>query len=344
MEKRFQVFVSSTYLDLQRERWEVMQALLELDCIPSGMELFPAADDDQWSYIQRVIDDCDYYVLLLGGRYGSVSSKTGKSYTHMEYDYAIEQGKPVIAFIHENPGSLPTNNSEGTDEGRRQLQEFRTQVQQRLCKKWANLDQLGAVVSRSITQLIKQKPAVGWVRADRVPDESAAQEIVRLRRQIEELEEQLKGRKPFELGLSVEDLAQGRDYFSMRFQYLQEEDDEQFGVYEKSRSIGISTYWDKIFTTLAPSLVDGASESQVRNLLNEVLYLQKPSWRERGDISQLYVIERDFQSIKAQMRVLGLIEVSEPEGALHMRHWRLTQQGDLYVLRVKAVTRKMSTS
>lgn len=134
MEKRFQVFVSSTYLDLQRERWEVMQALLELDCIPSGMELFPAADDDQWSYIQRVIDDCDYYVLLLGGRYGSVSPKSGKSYTHMEYDYAIQQSKPVIAFIHENPRALPVEKSESSDEGRRKLEEFRRLVEQRLCK------------------------------------------------------------------------------------------------------------------------------------------------------------------------------------------------------------------
>ncbi len=49
MEKKYQVFVSSTYKDLSEERQEVMQALLELDCIPVGMELFPAADDDQWT-------------------------------------------------------------------------------------------------------------------------------------------------------------------------------------------------------------------------------------------------------------------------------------------------------
>jgi hypothetical protein len=34
-----------------------MQALLELDCIPSGMELFPAAAETQWSLIQRVIGE-----------------------------------------------------------------------------------------------------------------------------------------------------------------------------------------------------------------------------------------------------------------------------------------------
>lgn len=83
MEKRYQVFVSSTYQDLQEERQEVMHALLELDCIPAGMELFPAANESQWSLIKRVIEDCDYYVLILGGRYGSCGPD-GLSYTEME--------------------------------------------------------------------------------------------------------------------------------------------------------------------------------------------------------------------------------------------------------------------
>src|SRR5688572_21788241 len=96
-DKKYQVFVSSTYQDLQEERRQVIHALLELDCIPSGMELFPAADEDQWSLIKGVIDDCDYYVVILGGRYGSLGPE-GLSYTEMEYRYAIEKGKPVAAF------------------------------------------------------------------------------------------------------------------------------------------------------------------------------------------------------------------------------------------------------
>jgi hypothetical protein len=83
-DKRFQVFVSSTYLDLKEERQEVIQALLELNCIPSGMEMFPAADEDQWTLIKKVIDDCDYYLVIIAGRYGSLSP-AGKSYTQMEY-------------------------------------------------------------------------------------------------------------------------------------------------------------------------------------------------------------------------------------------------------------------
>ena len=62
MNKRYQVFVSSTYRDLVQERVEVLQALLELDCMPAGMELFSRP---------RAIDESDYYLVISAGRYGA---------------------------------------------------------------------------------------------------------------------------------------------------------------------------------------------------------------------------------------------------------------------------------
>lgn len=106
MDKRYQVFVSSTYDDLRVERQRVMQALLEMRCIPAGMELFPAADDDQWTLIKEVIEECDYYIVIVAARYGSTDSH-GMSYTEKEYRYALEQGKPVLGFLHADPGKIP---------------------------------------------------------------------------------------------------------------------------------------------------------------------------------------------------------------------------------------------
>jgi hypothetical protein len=68
------------------------------------------------------------------------------------------------------------------------LEEFRALVEKKMCKYWTNKDELGSVVSRSLIQQIKIKPAIGWVRANLVADESAAQEILKLRRRVEELE------------------------------------------------------------------------------------------------------------------------------------------------------------
>jgi hypothetical protein len=65
------VFVSSTYVDLKVERQTVIETVLALDCFPAGMEFFPSSEADQMMHIRKVIDDSDYYVLIVGGRYGS---------------------------------------------------------------------------------------------------------------------------------------------------------------------------------------------------------------------------------------------------------------------------------
>ena len=59
MNKRYQVFISSTYADLKDERSKVIQTIMELDCIPAGMELFPAIDNEHFDFIKKSIDDCD---------------------------------------------------------------------------------------------------------------------------------------------------------------------------------------------------------------------------------------------------------------------------------------------
>ena len=86
-----------------------MQVLLELDCMPAGMELFPASNDTQWNWIRKVIDESDYYIVIVGGRYGSVHPESGISYTEMEYRYAVDTGKPVMSFLHSDPEKIPLN-------------------------------------------------------------------------------------------------------------------------------------------------------------------------------------------------------------------------------------------
>jgi hypothetical protein len=190
MDKRYQVFVSSTFRDLEKERQEVMHALLELDCLPAGMELFPAANSSQWELIKKVISESDYYILILAGRYGSLGPE-GLSYTEMEYRYALDIGKPIIAFLHKEPGKIAAENSEDSSEGKDKLAEFRRLVETRLCKHWSNPSELGSVVSRSLVQLIRTTPALGWVRADQVPDKEATHELLRLRREVDSLKAEL---------------------------------------------------------------------------------------------------------------------------------------------------------
>src|SRR6266403_5592741 len=161
MERRYQVFVSSTYEDLKEERQEVIQALFELDCFPAGMELFPATAEDQWTLIKKVIDDSDYYIVIIGGKYGS-RAPSGIGYVQMEYEYATSRGKPVIGFIHQDPGAIQSSKTEQTRKDKDQLANFREIVKKKQCKYWSTKSDLSAKIAISLTKLIKSNPAVGW--------------------------------------------------------------------------------------------------------------------------------------------------------------------------------------
>lgn len=128
---KYQVFVSSTYLDLIGERKKITQAILEANCIPAGMELFPASDKSQWDFIKNVIDDSDFYLVILAGKYGSEGiDEAGKkiSYTEMEFDYALKSNKPIIALIHANPDVLPHTKCETSKAKSAKLKKLYTKV------------------------------------------------------------------------------------------------------------------------------------------------------------------------------------------------------------------------
>lgn len=190
MDKRYQIFVSSTYTDLIKERQEVLKAILELQHFPSEMELFPAADEDAWTYIKDVIDQCDYYVLILAGRYGSVDD-SGMSYTEKEYRYALETKKPILSFLHENPGGIPKDMCDTDEAICKKLESFRDLAKDKLCKYWTTADQLGAYVTRGLVNLIATKPSSGWVRADSVPNERQLANLQSYRDKARDLEQQL---------------------------------------------------------------------------------------------------------------------------------------------------------
>ena len=84
MKKRLQVFISSTYIDLIEERQAAVSAVLKSGHIPAGMELFNASDKSQLDVIKKWIDESDVYMLILGGRYGSVEPESGISYSQFK--------------------------------------------------------------------------------------------------------------------------------------------------------------------------------------------------------------------------------------------------------------------
>lgn len=344
VERRYQVFVSSTFKDLIEERQEILQALLELDCIPCGMELFPAANEDQWTLIKKVIDDCDYYIVVIGGKYGSLGPQ-GISYTEMEYRYAVEIQKPVIAFIYKDLTKLPYDRVEGDPEIRDKLAKFCELVQKKMVKYWDSAANLGSVVSRSLIQLIKTHPATGWVRADNLPDESAAQEILKLRKEIDRLHAESNIRvtqKP----AGTENLAQGSDTIELKCTVVFRNADDRSWNKTRGNWRAIVSINELIAAT-APCMIDEAERTAIVERINSILAENEfpkiaaiPKYRDIKLIA-FELPDTSFDTYLVQMIALGIIEKSIRNRSLKDQgtYWHLTPYGEKLMYSLRAITK-----
>lgn len=326
MNKRYQVFVSSTYADLREERSRVIQTLMEMDCIPSGMELFPAADEDQFEFIKKVIDDCDYYLLIIGGRYGSTTSE-GISYTEKEYEYAISKGLKVIALLHQDPDSIPVGKTDKDAELAQRLEEFREKVQEgRLVKYWRTAEELPGIVSLSLSKTIKTYPAAGWVRGNAAASTEVLEEINELRKKNAELEAALGSVVPVK-----EEIISNIAGLDVEFQLN--------GTY-KTRYDGQNYDWTsrltfgQMFALIGPHLIEHPSDRVVQiELAKAILALQ-------GKTPYSTKIEdQSFQTFKLQMQALGLIELrytSTTKGGMAL-FWSLTPKGTQTMIQLRVV-------
>jgi len=349
MDKRYQVFLSSTYEDLKEERLEVMKAILELDCIPCGMEYFPAASEDQWTYIKELIEQCDYYVVVVAGRYGS-TDPNGISYTQKEYEYAISQNVPTISFLHSDPGSIPSKLSEETKEGKKKLKDFQNQIRTRLCKEWGSVHELGAVVSRSLTQLIKRNPRPGWVRSDGLASSEASEEILKLKRKVEEQEKELENIR-LKAPSGSEQLSQGNDKYEIQCKINVTQMSEKQGYpkkYNKFEKSFVHT-WDDIFSSFGPYLLVDYNESHIKSGINKMLKLNHETFLmakfPEHRITSFTITEDCLQTIKVQFNALGLIDVRMQQiGDYLVKMCKLTPLGERHLVNIRAIKKSKKKS
>ncbi|MFM2217725.1 MAG: hypothetical protein RL240_2043 [Planctomycetota bacterium] len=256
MHKRYQVFLSSTFLDLEEERKEVMAALQKAGYLVVGMELFPSDTDESWEVIKRVIDQSDYYVLVVGGRYGSIG-KEGKSYTEMEYDYANEHGLPVLAFLHKNPENLPNKHVEKSNLDK--LNEFRSRIETRHNRRtWLTKHELATDVLASISQTVYLRPRVGWVRGDiaddnfalskKIEDLRVAHEAIRAER-----DSLAKRIGELEVDSCKQLIAWGDDEIEVAIDVTEK------GSKKKLEEVALTIKWNRIFDLVAPKLIGWCS-------------------------------------------------------------------------------------
>lgn len=192
MKKRLQVFISSTYLDLIEERQSAVSAVLKSGHIPAGMELFTAADQSQLEIIKRWIDESDVYMLILGGRYGSVEPKSGVSYTELEYNYALSIGKPLFAVVIEDLALESKVRIHGTSvletERPAELKMFREKVLNNMSAFFEDLKDIRLAVMESLPEIAASRELSGWISGNEVPDtKGLVDEISKLNAEIADL-------------------------------------------------------------------------------------------------------------------------------------------------------------
>jgi len=207
--KRLQVFVSSTYSDLIAERQSAVEAILTACHIPAGMELFTSGDESQMEVIKQWIDESDVYLLILGGRYGSIEPKTGKSYTQLEYEYALSQAKPLFACVVADAALEARVKIQGrgaieTDEPQK-LKAFRESILTKMVRFWEDSKDIKIAVSETLAHFARRDDLTGWVRANHEANMPAlADEIARLSKENAGLREKLSNTKGDEVIIGLE--------------------------------------------------------------------------------------------------------------------------------------------
>lgn len=168
MKKMYRVFVSSTYEDLKEERKIVMDALIQMDCLPVGMELFPASNDKQMTLIKKAIDSCDLYILLIAGRYGTIAPDEGISYTEKEYEYAHSKHKQILAFIYDDIKNIPVLKTDDNATKKMQLLAFREHIRTlHSTKAWKDKQDLQNCVSVSLHSFFEEHTELGYPYGDK---------------------------------------------------------------------------------------------------------------------------------------------------------------------------------
>lgn len=325
MDKLFHVFISSTYSDLQEERRRVSEALSKAGHVPEGMEIFPASSQKQLDFIKRVIDRCDYYVVISAGRYGS-TTPTGDSFTELEYKYALQKGLPTLGFLHSDIGTLELNKTEKDPDKALRLVQFRKTIEDNgVVDYWTMPDQLATKVVAAIAQEVASNPGIGWIRGNRAASDSLLNEINELRKSNDELRQALASTKP---PVSISNLADLSEEFEIHYEYRSTSN-------STSAHSSFKLTWKEILAVVGPRLRTLSNSSAVEKALE---HYQRDVRGQRHYYMSFSMTDKE--RILNQLELLGFLRsaVYELKTGGQGLFCQLTPKGVAEVLRLNAVT------
>lgn len=305
MKKKLQIFISSTYKDLQDERQAAVEAILGSNNIPAGMELFKAGNNSQWETIKKWINDSDIYMLILGGRYGSIEPISKKSYTQLEYEYAISQSIPVFATVlsnnfikqKENDSSNPDDITE--HDNKYLYDEFKQLVMSKMVKIVDDCKDIKLAIHESISELKEDYDFEGWTRG--VSDSTynnLIEQNSKLTQEVNELKEQFQQKIEQVHPTNID------SEFWNKETVLNVSGRREFMGDAYNSQITITT--SKLFEIIAPLIMTPTKSAKVKEDFEQNL---KELYFEH--FYSLYIEDNQFQNIKVLLFSKKLIQLSQ---------------------------------
>lgn len=303
------------------------------------MEAFVATNESQWEVIKKVIDECDYYVLLIGGRYGSIA-QDGLSYTEKEYNYARSVGIPVLAFVHGDQDSIPSGKMEKDQHGRTQLEAFKKQVMEIYpVRSWKSVPELGGIVSRSLSREIKVNPRPGWIRNE-------GRSNIELLEQINSLSQEnsiLKQKSSINNDYSVSDfeLESGSDEFRLQGEAnIHKKGTSSLYAHKIEWTANVS--WDELFKDLGPILMNEADEKSIQYQIGRFIGWSEDFDQDDTEIKSRTIKHESYSEIMVQLQALGLIAKGSRKRQIadKSRYWALTEKGHKQLIKLLARRKK----
>ena len=320
LDKRYQVFISTSGNEMQPERIVLSQTLVGMGFFSWGLEQRTPLST---AFARRQIDDCDYVVILLGSQYGE-QSVSGVGYMHLEYIYAVTKQKPIIVFMHEEPLSRDLSLQDQKPELREKFLEFRKVLQQEADQifSYRSMRDLEMAVRLNMPQMLERYPVAGWVRPQNT--QLLHDEVDRLKAKIEQLETE-GGKRELDPFLSLPKVLM-HDLFTFEYR-MHAYQDGNF----KELKIQKKLTWAQLLNILGTVFIHPTPEEYFSKSINE--YLNETGLEDaRVEMPRAHAVARAqiniraLYNIKMQMRQNDWITQSGRDERQRML-WQLTAKG-----------------
>lgn len=288
-DRKFQMFISISGKEMSMEYSILCQTLVAMGYFAWGLETKSQATE---SLIRRQIDECDYYVILIGQFYGDLSSSR-MSYMHLEYIYAMARQKPIVAFIDMSQPICAKNNQK--------IHTLRHWIQNDVtCVfPYDGIEDLESKVRARIPEVHVCYQATGWVRS--MDTQVLHDEIQHLKCKIKQLEYG----KTRQIGLVHQFTSvKFHDVFDLEYYVTtyKNESDQSQKIKCSKRII-----WLDLVKLLGQYFLQPQAEEQFEQCLN--YYLTQMVWNEQylfdakiTGISGIEVHVKSLYTIKIQMK------------------------------------------